>query len=234
MIRIIKIISIVVFVAAITLASLIKINDVVLKDFDVINLHKIYLEKGIPVYTLAMKKVKSAMFIKDIALVKETGSSYLALVSRDFLKFISIGSTVYVPKSGPATGGYIAKEFGAYYTGKVVYVASEPDWQTGFYKIRIQMKEKLPERTFHTAKIVFAVKSNTMMIPITVLENTAGKLFAWVDDNSTAMRIEVKTGVCDGYNCEVLKGLKPGDNVISSDIKKLKPGVLIRNMGENK
>ncbi len=215
-----------------------KINAKILEDIQVVNHNTIYQEKGYPVYTKELKKSEVAYFITDITLngLNNTGKSYKALVSQDKINSIEVGNKIYVPKNEDALRtGFSWQDSSKYTIGKVVSLSQVPDWQTGFYQVNIELDDELPKQPFYSAKIVNSVKENIVVVPIANLDNIEGSYYAWLaDDTSKAFQSLITTGICDGYNCEIISGLKAGDSIITSDRKLLTEGMLLNNKGENK
>ncbi len=218
--------------------SLKKIDAKIIEDIQVVNHHTIYKEDGYPVYTRIVEESELAQFITDITLngSNNNKNNYKALVSQDKANTIEVGNKVYVPKNEDALRtGFSWNDTSKYTIGKVVSVARVADWQTGFYQVNIELEEELPKQSFYSAKVVSSTKQNIVVVPIANLESADGKYYAWTaDENLQAVQTLINTGICDGYNCEVISGVKAGDVLITSDKKLLTQGMLLNNRGEIK
>ncbi len=226
------------FFIGLALYSHSKINAKMVEDIQVVNHHTIYQEKGYPVYTKEIVQSNEAHFITDITLngTNNTGKNYKALVSQDKAQTIAIGNKVYVPKNEDALRtGFSWEDTSKYTVGKVVSLSRVADWQTGFNQVNIQLEEELPSQPFYSAKVVNTIKQNIVVVPIANLDSLEGKYYAWLEDeNMQAVQSLIKTGICDGYNCEVISGINAGDTIITSDRKLLTEGMLLNNRGESK
>ncbi len=234
----IKILVVIAFFAGLSYVSYMKIHAKILTDEKVANHTTIYAEKGYPVYSTVIEKSNVAYFITNITFANNNNNSnrYVALVSQDKAKTIKVGSAVYIPKNEIALReGFSWDDTATYNIGKVTAVSKEADWRTGFYQVTIQLQDKLPELLFYSAKVVSATKKNAVVAPIANLVTSDGKYYAWlIDENSKAVYSPLKTGICDGYNCEIISGIKSGDTLVTSDAKLITDGMLLNNIGENK
>ncbi len=213
-----------------------KINTKIIEEISVVSHLSIYEENGYPVYTEELVQNKEAFFVTDISLdgINNKKNNYDALVSQDKAKTIKVGNKVYIPKTEETLrNGFTWEDTSKYTTGEVVYVSKEADWKTGFYKIGIKLEEELPKQPFYSAKVVNAIKKNIVLVPIVTLDSKNGSYYAWIDENSKAVQKAITTGICDGYNCEIISGLVAGDRIITSDRKLLTEGMLLNNRGTN-
>ncbi len=234
----IKLLVVIAFFGVIGRVSYVKIHEKILEDIKVVNHNSLYAENGYPVYTADIDKNNTAHFITDITLDGNNNDNrrYYSLVSQDKAKQLKVGSTVYVPKDEKALRtGFSWSDTSKYDIGKIVSVSSEADWRTGFYNVAILLDKELPKLPFYSAKVVTTTKRNIVVAPITNLESSEGNYYAWlVGDNSSAIKNLVETGVCDGYNCEIISGIKAGDKLVTSDTKLIEAGMLLNDQGEYK
>lgn len=233
--RIIKIIVLIAIVGYIAFLAFKKVDSMLLSDFDVINHQSLYAENGYPVYAKQLLTSSTAYFISDIALVSAEMSDkrmYSAYVDNDKRKELKVGYDVFVPKAQDVLRrGFQWDDTENYYMGKIISISNDINWETGLYRVNVRMNSVLPKEPFYSAKTVKDIKRNIIVAPIINLENTGGKYYAWlIDDESKAIRSEVVTGICDGYNCEIKRGIKLGDLLITSDIKQLENGLLLNNV----
>ncbi len=234
----IKVLIVIAFFAWLVNISQEKINAKIIEDIKVVSHNTIYAEKGYPVYTNKVEISDVAYFITDITLDGNNNAKnhYTAFVSQDKANTIKVGNNVYVPKTEDTLRtGFSWEDTSKYNIGKVISVSSSADWKTGFYQIKIDLEEELPKQPFYSAKVVNATKKNIVVLPIANLDSINGTYHAWLEDeNLKAVQKLIKTGICDGYNCEVISGVNAGDTIITSDRKLLTEGMLLNNRGENK
>ncbi len=214
-----------------------KIDEIILRDIEVVNLEKIYNEKGFPVDVKEVILHDKSVFIKDLSFVKLPNSKlYRAYSDADLFKNIRVGSDVLLPRTIKVDGRDVLKdESSKIILGKVVRVSNTKDWRTGFYAIDISFNEKLEKSTFYSAKVVFLEYKNVITVPRTYLQILDNKYFAWIVQDNVSEEVKLNVPLCDGYSCYVKSGLKVGDLIISSDTKKLYNGkkVLIANDKES-
>jgi HlyD family secretion protein len=65
-----------------------------------------------------------------------------------------------------------------------------------------------------TAYVKIQEHKNALIIPERLVLSEEGKRFVEVKANETISKVEVKTGLSDGLNIEILEGLKEGDQVV--------------------
>ncbi|MBN2409661.1 MAG: efflux RND transporter periplasmic adaptor subunit [Candidatus Aminicenantes bacterium] len=65
-----------------------------------------------------------------------------------------------------------------------------------------------------TAYVKIQEHQNVLVIPERLVLSENGKRFVEVKENETISKVEVKTGLSDGLNIEILEGLKEGDQVV--------------------
>ncbi len=234
--RIIKIAVTTVIIAIIAIVSIQKINSNVLSDFDVVSHYSIYEKNGFPVYSAKTAQPSETYFITDIAFVKDNSANarmYTAYVDDDKRKALKVGYEVFVPKEQDTLRkGFNRQNPHQYFMGKISSISSSRDWQTGLYRVNILMDTVLPQAPFYSAKAVVEIMKNIVVAPIANLENTNNTYYAWtIDSENKARRNELRTGICDGYNCQIISGLNAGELMITSDLKELKDGMLLNNRG---
>jgi HlyD family secretion protein len=65
-----------------------------------------------------------------------------------------------------------------------------------------------------TAYVKIQEHKNALIVPERLILSEEGKRFVEVKENETISKVEVKTGLSDGLNIEILEGLKEGDQVV--------------------
>jgi len=129
----------------------------------------------------------------------------------------------------------VKAKFSAYkdktYEGKIESVASRIDAQTRSIlaraKINNENLEILPGSLLEIELLY--LERNNLGIPDTALLMEGNKTFVYkVIENNMIKKIEVKTGVRDQGNLEVVSGLSQGDKVVAEGLGKVRPNMKIK------
>ena len=130
----------------------------------------------------------------------------------------------------------VKAKFSAYkdktYEGKIESVASRIDAQTRSIlaraKINNENLEKILPGSLLEIELLYLEKNN-LGIPDTALLMEGNKTFVYkVIENNMIKKIEVKTGVRDQGNLEVIGGLSQGDKVVAEGLSKVRPNMKIK------
>ena len=130
----------------------------------------------------------------------------------------------------------VKAKFSAYkdktYEGKIESVASRIDAQTRSIlaraKINNENLEKILPGSLLEIELLYLEKNN-LGIPDTALLMEGNKTFVYkVIENNMIKKIEVKTGVRDQGNLEVISGLSQGDKVVAEGLSKVRPNMKIK------
>ena len=129
----------------------------------------------------------------------------------------------------------IKAKFSAYkdktYVGKIETVASRIDAQTRSIlaraKINNENLEILPGGLLEI-ELVYLEESN-LGIPDTALLMEGNKTFVYkIIENNITKKIEIKTGIRDQGNLEVISGLFQGDKIVAEGLSKVGPNMKIK------
>ena len=130
----------------------------------------------------------------------------------------------------------VKAKFSAYkdktYEGKIESVASRIDAQTRSIlaraKINNENLEKILPGSLLEIELLYLEKNN-LGIPDTALLMEGNKTFVYkVIENNMIKKIEVKTGVRDQENLEVISGLSHGDKIVAEGLSKVRPNMKIK------
>ena len=130
----------------------------------------------------------------------------------------------------------VKAKFSAYkdktYEGKIESVASRIDAQTRSIlaraKINNENLEKILPGSLLEIELLYLEKNN-LGIPDTALLMEGNKTFVYkVIENNMIKKIEVKTGVRDQGNLEVISGLSHGDKIVAEGLSKVRPNMKIK------
>jgi len=117
------------------------------------------------------------------------------------------------------------------YSGTIESVASRVDAQTRSIlaraKINNENLEILPGSLLEIE--IFYNEKNALSIPDTALIMEGNKKFVYqIIENNMIKKTEIKTGVRDQENLEVLDGLTQGDKVVAEGLTKVRPNMKIK------
>ena len=126
-------------------------------------------------------------------------------------------------------------KFSAYkdkeYEGIIESVASRVDAQTRSILARAQIKNENSEiipGSLLEIEILYNEK-NALSIPDTSVMYEGNKKFIYkIVENDMLQKLEVKTGVRNQGNIEILDGLVEGDKIIAEGLTKVRPGMVVK------
>ena len=126
---------------------------------------------------------------------------------------------------------------GKIYEGKIESVASRVDAQTRSIlaraKINNENLEILPGSLLEI-ELLYEEK-NALGIPDTALLMEGNKKFVYkIIENNMIKKTEIKTGIRDQENLEVIDGLVPGDKVVAEGLMKVQPNMKIKPIIKSK
>ena len=129
----------------------------------------------------------------------------------------------------------IKAKFSAYkdktYEGKIEFVASRIDAQTRSIlaraKINNENLEILPGSLLEIELLY--LEEDNLAIPDTALLMEGNKTFVYkIIENNMTKKIEIKTGVRDKGNLEIVSGLSQGDKIVAEGLTKVRPNMKIK------
>ena len=126
-------------------------------------------------------------------------------------------------------------KFSAYknktYQGIIQSVASRVDAQTRSILARAQIQNENSEiipGSLLEIEILYNNK-NSLSVPDTSVMYEGSKKFIYqIIENSMLKKVEVKTGVRNQGNLEILEGLAEGDKIIAEGLTKVRPGMKVK------
>ena len=130
----------------------------------------------------------------------------------------------------------IKAKFSAYkdktYEGKIESVASRIDAQTRSIlaraKINNENLEKILPGSLLEIELLYLEKDN-LGIPDTALLMEGNKTFVYkIIENNMTKKIEIKAGVRDKGNLEIISGLSQGDKIVAEGLTKVRPNMKIK------
>ena len=126
-------------------------------------------------------------------------------------------------------------KFSAYknkiYKGKVESVASRIDAQTRSIlaraKINNENSEIIPGSLLEIE--IFYNEKNALSVPDTSIMYEGNKKFVYkITENNMIKKTEIKSGIRNMGNVEILEGLNDGDRIIAEGLTKVRPGMKIK------
>jgi cobalt-zinc-cadmium efflux system membrane fusion protein len=133
-----------------------------------------------------------------------------ASVPERALGYIKVGDAVAV-----TVDAYPGKQF----DGRVTYIASEVDPNTGTVMVRCDLPNSdgaLRANMFAAAKIASPLGHNAVLVPDAALQDVAGQTVVFIPSGAGHFNKQsVRTGVSSGGFTEVIDGLKAGAQVVT-------------------
>ena len=119
------------------------------------------------------------------------------------------------------------------YEGKIESVASRVDAQTRSILARAKINNKnfeiLPGSLLEIE--IFYNEKNSLSVPDTSIMYEGSKKFIYkIIENNMIKKVEIKTGIRNKGNLEVLSGINEGDKVIAEGLTKIRPGMKVKTI----
>lgn len=116
---------------------------------------------------------------------------------------------------------------GKKFTGYIKEIVSAVNPISRTFKVKISISDKgrlLKSGMFARGNIIVQEKKNSVVIPKECIKKVGDKNIVFVVVNNTAKKKEVKLGIIDDVNMEIIEGLKSGEKVVISGQNILKDG----------
>ncbi|MBB5021564.1 efflux RND transporter periplasmic adaptor subunit [Desulfurispira natronophila] len=125
---------------------------------------------------------------------------------------------------------------GEYFAGEVTYVSPAVSQASRTFLVKAELDNeegRLKPGAFATAQVTVSSHRDRMVVPQEALVATRqGYSIFVVDEDSTAQRQEVSTGMRQGDLVEILEGLEPGQTIVRLGHMRLEDGNQVRNVDE--
>lgn len=102
-------------------------------------------------------------------------------------------------------------------TGTKYYLAIAPESLAQVYRLELEVENKLEEilpGMFARVEIIKQEFPDALAIPLYAVISRDKKHYVYVEENNVAKLQEVKLGILDGWQIQIIEGLKPGGKVI--------------------
>lgn len=123
---------------------------------------------------------------------------------------------------------------GVEYKGKIVEIPNEIDAASGLFKIKAELSGDTKDLISGTSVEVYAVTNktnNSMVIPVECVYYEAGQAFVYTVNNGEVSKVYIETGLHDNSDIEVVSGLEPEAQVISTWSSELRNGLKVNVSG---
>ncbi len=115
--------------------------------------------------------------------------------------------------------------------GKLNYLASTIDTALGTQQLRAEFanhENRLLPGQFVRARLLLGDRENVYLVPqVAVVQNDAGRMVMVADADNKVTPRPVQTAEWRGQDWVITGGLQPGDRVITDNIIKLRPGMVV-------
>lgn len=116
-------------------------------------------------------------------------------------------------------------------TGTLASVDNQIDVSTGTVKLRAHFAnqdEALFPNEFVNVKLRVSVDDNAVYIPMDAVQQGSIGAFTYTVDANNKVHVQtIETGTVDGTNIEILKGLTPGQKVVTEGVDRLREGAKV-------
>ena len=146
-------------------------------------------------------------------------------ISGGELKEVTEGQEVKITQYAYAGEGF---------TGKIRYVSPTIDPQSRTFRVEVLLdndERKLRPGMFARGDIVVESKEDVVVIPKHLVQIRNNRPVVFIVERQKAIEKEVKTGIEDKENVEIIKGLEPGDRIVTQGYETLKDRAKVRITG---
>ena len=117
------------------------------------------------------------------------------------------------------------------FNGKIKLINPRIDVQSGTVKVTVEIPDptmKLKPGMFVDVKISVSNKNDAIIIPIKSIIHKNDKSFVFIFKKMQVFKKEIKTGISEENNIEVVDGLKEGDIIVTVGIETLKDKMRVK------
>ncbi len=127
---------------------------------------------------------------------------------------------------------------GEEFAGTIIMVSNEVDASKGLYRIEASSVDPTVELPFDSnikLRAASRKSENVLTVPVDAVYYEGEQAFVYINEQGTARRRDVKTGISEGDSIEIKEGLERTDFIITSWSARLKDGMRVmteRNTGK--
>ena len=129
------------------------------------------------------------------------------------------------------TPGIEISSLGQTFAGKIIFISTAKESSSQSYKVRLSIDDpehKLKSGLFARAQVLTQLRSAALLVPKSAILAKNGRSYVYIiDADKKAVEQEVKTGLGNDQFIEILAGLQPGATVASTNVAKLKTGMVV-------
>ncbi len=116
-------------------------------------------------------------------------------------------------------------------SGKLLTLDNQIDQTTGTVRVKLEFANRdnsLFPNQFVNAKLLVDIKKGVVILPSNGIQRSPTQTFAYVikPDNTVEVR-DIQTGSSEGDQVEIVKGLNPGEHVVTEGADKLQQGMKV-------
>ncbi|MBN9412712.1 MAG: efflux RND transporter periplasmic adaptor subunit [Candidatus Paracaedimonas acanthamoebae] len=140
-------------------------------------------------------------------------------VPAEYLRYISVGQTLAI-----IIDGFEDEPF----SGTVEAIDAKVDPHAHSIAVRAHLsnqKRTLKPGLFARVDLVVGSKDNALVVPLSAVESSGDEEYVYKVFNGVAYRFPVTTGIQEGDNIEIVRGLQEGDVVVTVGLNKIRDGI---------
>ena len=124
--------------------------------------------------------------------------------------------------------------------GKIIFISPAASEESNGFSVRLALESAgadIKEGLFAKSKFNYLQKENTISLNKTAIIEKNGKNFVFVlNKNNKVEKREIKTGIRNDKQVEIIKGLSAGDCVVTTNLSRLRNGmsVEVEEAGDDK
>lgn len=178
-----------------------------------------YLIKAPIEGTIAYRKAETGAYV-------QAGQKLLTLISKKqfYIDCILPEQEVAFIKTGMILKVNVSA-LGRDYSGKIIFVSPMNEEGTKGYKVRILLldeDEELKDGMFAKTSLDILQKPNTIYVPKEAVFDKNGKHYVYIlDENNRAHAKEIKIGLKNGFDLEILEGVAADSRIVIDNISRL-------------
>lgn len=143
-------------------------------------------------------------------------------IPAEYIRFISLGQKINV-----IVDGFGERKF----LGLLAGIDSKVDPLAHSINIRALMANKenlFKPGMFARIQLVVGSKDNTVLIPENAIESSGDQEMVYKVIDGLAFQVPIITGIREGENVEILRGLQPDDHIVTVGQSKIRDGTPVR------